>query len=146
MKEADRDIFISFQEENREHIMKLQANLGVTYKISINTKSDEVNKQVSLKSYGTNDIKKAKTFLCCLTRNYVTSNECKRELMYAFRLNKPIIVLLEECDELKSHFFLKRYAGHFECLSFDGDLTVWLEANLSRIQSLIEQSLNVFLS
>ena len=133
---------MSFHAENREHIMKLQADLGVTYKISINTKSDEVNKQVSLKSYGTNDIKKAKLFLCCLTRHYVTSNECKRELMYAFRLNKPIIVLREECDELKS----QRYAGHFECLSFNGDLTVWLEANSSRIQSLIEQSLNVFVS
>lgn len=47
-------------------------------------------------------IRNSKAFICCVTKSYYDSENCKREVEYAVTLKKPMVVLMFERLEIES--------------------------------------------
>ena len=103
------NIFISYQWKSQTQIRKLHDQLANHE--SLNTFMDIYKIKAGMNLYLTlaTNLQQADIVLACVTRDYVKSKNCEREIIYADAFSKPIIPLFIEkipTSELGSIGFL----------------------------------------
>ena len=92
MKLDETDVFISFHEDMTINVNELYSKLNLKFRTTMQHNQWQ-RSQLTLNDCHAQDIKKSKVFLCCLTKKYFECIEKRKELIYALRLDKKILVL-----------------------------------------------------
>jgi len=88
------DIFLSYNWDHKPYVKKLYDKLRkMNYKVWI----DDIElDHTQLSSQLADGINKSKVFMCCITKKYSESRNCREEFFYAINKNKPTIILMFE--------------------------------------------------
>jgi len=91
----ENDIFLSYNWAHKAYVRKLYEKLKyhLNYKVWID---DFELGHTSLTAQLANGIIKSRIFVCCITKNYSESENCKQEFFLAKRKKKPMIILMLE--------------------------------------------------
>ena len=94
-------------------------------------------------------IKKAKMFVCCITKSYLQSSICQKEFKYAYKLRKNIMVLFLENIKMNEicmiDIGLSSFKFNVKCYEQSNN-SEWAEANLPKIFTGIERIFQVILN
>ena len=92
--QLEYDIFLSYNWDHKAHVQKLFDKLSqLNLKVWID---DKELAHTSLTAQLANGITKSRVFMCCISKKYSESENCKKELFYAILKKKPMIVLMFE--------------------------------------------------
>ena len=140
----DFDVFISYQWDSDAHIASLLKNLSDKFidarrdKENLKSNNDGLFKQLG------EQIKRARVFLCCLTKKYTQSANCIRELNFAAKIGKPIIYLMIEkmnVQELETEVaFIMGNSVYVHCYKHPG---TWFDLDIEEICNNIKNQLDV---
>ncbi|CAF1106367.1 unnamed protein product [Brachionus calyciflorus] len=92
---ASYDIFISYNWDIKERVNRLYCELTQKYNLKVWMDQYEIGSN-RLVDELSNAILSSKIFLCCITKKYTESENCKDEIDYAKNLKKNMIVLMFE--------------------------------------------------
>ena len=96
----DYDIFISYKQDPAfNHVIKNLYEKLSTDKLNVWWDTAMLN-QENLYDQLTQGINDSNTFLCCFTKDYISSDNCLGELNYAFTQKKRIIIIMFEKLEI----------------------------------------------
>jgi hypothetical protein len=135
------DIFISYNWGIKEAVEKFHEKLETN---GFRVWRDKFLKQGhdSLFEQLGKKIKESTVFLCFLTKGYVKSDNCRKELNYATKLNKTIIYLMIEqmsSDDIGEEIgFIMGNAIYTQCYN---NPTSWWSENFEEIKNSIELSI-----
>ena len=110
-----KDVFISYNWNVKNEVKYLDKKLTESgVKVFLDDKALQTN-DLPLSIQLTNEIKKSKIFLCCITKDYCKSLNCNLEFEYANTIAKPIVVLmiddLKPCEINDTKINNKRYSS-----------------------------------
>ncbi|CAF0857568.1 unnamed protein product [Brachionus calyciflorus] len=89
------DIFISYNSEIKDKVIKLYRQLTQKHKFTVWMDQYEIGSS-RLSDELSHAILNSKIFLCCITKKYSESENCKDEICYAKIFKKNMIVLMFE--------------------------------------------------
>ena len=93
-KQFDYDIFLSYNWDHKPYVQKLYDKLcNLNLKVWIDDKELD---HTSLTAQLANGIKNSLVFMCCITKKYSESKNCREEFFFAISENKPTIILMFE--------------------------------------------------
>ncbi len=93
-KKFDYDIFLSYNWDHKPYVQKLYNKLrNLNLKVWID---DEELDHTSLTAQLAKGINNSLVFMCCITKKYSESKNCKEEFFFAISENKPTIILMFE--------------------------------------------------
>ncbi len=100
------DIFLSYNWDHKAHVEKLYQKLQ---QLNLTVWIDDVELDNSdLDEQLANGIAKSRVFMCCVTKKYSQSENCKKEFSFATTKQKPMIVLmLEHFSNIPEGFQIK---------------------------------------
>ena len=89
------DIFLSYNWDHKPFVKKLYNLLcnELNFKVWID---DMELDNTPLTSQLADGINNSHIFMCCITKKYSESRNCRKEFFYAFGKNKPTIILMFE--------------------------------------------------
>ena len=89
------DIFLSYNWDHKPFVKKLYNLLcnELNFKVWID---DMELDNTPLTSKLADGINNSHIFMCCITKKYSESRNCRKEFFYAFSKNKPTIILMFE--------------------------------------------------
>ena len=94
MSKSDFDVFLSYNHDHKEHVKKLYEKL-VEMNVKVWVDFKELGNSPLIDQLA-NGIIKSRAFMCCATKKYSESNNCKIELSFAVTNKKPLIILMLE--------------------------------------------------
>ena len=107
LEENKTNIFLSYGKNNKKRSLELNEILkNEGLKIWIDT---EKMANGNISDLMRNGIKNSDLFLCCLTDNYLKSENCMRELRLAASFGKLILFVLFENTSMSSKEIFKQY-------------------------------------
>ena len=142
----DFDVFISYNWGIKESVAKFHEKLN---SIGLKVWRDKDLRQSKESLFGQlgKKIKHSRVFLCFLTKDYVSSENCCKEINYAAKLNKTIIYLMIEkmnSDDIGEEIgFIMGNAIYTQCYK---NPTSWWSDNFNEIKDSIEAELRVIIS
>ena len=89
------DIFISYNSEIKDKVIRLYRKLTQKHKLRVWLDQYEIGSSRYSEELS-HAILNSKIFLCCITKKYTESENCKDEICYAKNLKKKMIVLMFE--------------------------------------------------
>jgi hypothetical protein len=89
------DVFLSYNWAHKPYVRKLYENLKDQYNLKVWIDDIELDNS-SLTAQLANGITKSSIFVCCITKEYSKSENCKQEFFLAKRRKKPMIILMLE--------------------------------------------------
>ncbi|CAF1033468.1 unnamed protein product [Brachionus calyciflorus] len=92
---ASYDIFISYNWDIKDQVNRLYRQLTGKYNLKVWMDQYEIGSKRLVDELST-AILNSKLFLCCITKKYTESENCKDEIDYAKNLKKNMIVLMFE--------------------------------------------------
>jgi len=101
------DIFLSYNWDHKPFVEKLYNKLcnELNFKVWLDDKELDhtpLSKQLA------DGINKSQVFMCCITKKYSESRNCREELLFAFSKNKPpIILMFEHYNEISEEIQMK---------------------------------------
>ena len=90
------NVFISYQWKSQANIRKLYHELDSFKQLKIFMDIYRIKAGMNLYAALATNVQQADIILACVTREYVKSKNCEREIIYADAFNKPIIPLYIE--------------------------------------------------
>lgn len=95
MSEVQYDLFLSYQWNIKENVQSLHDYLSsLNYTVIMDDHTFSANSDLSIQI--TQAVKNSRAVICCITKAYDTSKNCRREISLANDYNKPLIVLMFE--------------------------------------------------
>lgn len=89
-------IFVSYQWKSQQNVKKIYSALNNFEHVDVFMDIYGIRAGMNLYSSLASNIQKADVILACVSRDYVKSKNCEREIIYADAFNKPIIPLYIE--------------------------------------------------
>ncbi|CAF0706556.1 unnamed protein product [Brachionus calyciflorus] len=90
------NIFISYQWKSQSNVKKIYAELEALEGLNVFMDIYKIKAGNNLYASLASNIQQADVILACVSRDYVKSKNCEREIIYADAFNKPIIPLYIE--------------------------------------------------
>jgi len=88
------DIFLSYNWDHKPFVKKLYEKLcNLNFKVWIDFKELD---NTSLTSQLADGITKSHIFMCCISKKYSESRNCRKEFFFAISEKKPTIILMFE--------------------------------------------------
>lgn len=142
MNEKEFDFFISYHEEMKSEVLQLSSkfeHLFKHYKENIKLKSNDsiVKENIAY------SIKKSKFFVCCLTKKYIDTPGCIKELIYASNLHKPIFVLQINKIHLDDEDIVGLGSSRFKYIPCYENQFNWAEMYYNSIKDEFEEYMQV---
>ena len=150
MSESNKmyDIFISYQWGIQEQVAKFHKKLELSTKYKIWRDENALRQSTEgLYDQLAQNINRSKVFLCFLTKKYIASPNCKRELEFAARISKAIIYLMIEKIDVKTELvnaagFIMGSANYTHC--YDNPES-WWEDNFEEITNSLQTEIDVYI-
>lgn len=117
-------IFLSYQWNCQKNVKKIYSELKNFDNVDVFMDIYKIKAGMNLYSCLASNIQQADVLLACVSRDYVKSKNCEREIIYADAFNKPIIPLYIEkipIPELGSIGFVlvrERFCSFYRYLKF----------------------------
>lgn len=94
------DIFISYEYENKDIVLKLYENLTQTFglKVWMDLKCIRIGDNLSERIL--NALKSSKILVSCMTKSYSLTTNCQKEFLVADSLRKKMVILMFEDNRL----------------------------------------------
>ncbi|KAI9333764.1 hypothetical protein DFJ73DRAFT_963069 [Zopfochytrium polystomum] len=117
MPEAEFDSMLSYSWKTKSQVQLLKANLEKELKIKI--WMDENNMKNDIYSGMWEGIAKSQLIIVCLSKEYLGSENCKKELKFAADLHKPIVCvyMFEEDENTEPYKYDQTYGPTFLIVS-----------------------------
>lgn len=148
------DVFISYNWDVKPAVQNLYRELTTNQHLKVWMDEHELG-QSRLADELSSAIHSSKLFLCCITKKYSESENCKDELDYAKNLKKPMVILMFErisMEELGGVGFTIGPKVRFNCYKNPGMFQNWsscemfnsimeaIRADLNQAPAIIESS------
>lgn len=139
------DVFISYNWDIKPAVKELYKELSGKHNLKVWLDEVELG-QKRLVDELSSAIHSSKIFLCCITKKYCESENCKDEIDYAKNLKKPMIVLMFErlsMDDLGGVGFIIGPKVRFNCYKNPEMFTNWSGNDIfNSIMEAIQQDLH----
>lgn len=138
------DIFISYNWDIKPSVIKLYQALTTKYNFRVWMDEYEMG-QTRLVDELSTAISNSELFLCCITKKYSESENCKDEMDYAKNLKKKFIVLMFEripMDDLGGVGFIIGPKVRFNCYKEPAMFNEWSGSTFDSIIEAIKDNLN----
>jgi hypothetical protein len=129
---AKFDVFISYNWDVKDSVKALYNELTRTYSLRVWMDEYELG-QTRLVDELSKAIHNSQVFLCCITKKYSESENCKDEIDYAKSLKKPMVVLMFDrltMDELGGVGFIIGPKVRFNCYKNPNMLRTWRDDSM----------------